>query len=94
MVAASLKPGGRAAVMVGDGANIKTQESILAAGKTVGLRGVAAVTMALTHNMVGSLRGAGHPRLKLRDKSCAQPRFIFDSVLVSDPDPRNARVPF
>ena len=62
MVAASLKPGGRAAVMVGDGANIKTQESILAAGKTVGLRGVAAVTMALTHNMAGSLLGAGHPR--------------------------------
>ena len=37
--------------MVGDGANIKTQESILEAGKTVGLRGVAGVTMALTHSM-------------------------------------------
>ena len=51
VVAASLKTGGRAAVMVGDGANIKTQESILEAGKTVGLRGIAGVTMALTHNM-------------------------------------------
>lgn len=51
VVAASLKPGGRAAVMVGDGANIKTQESILEAAKTVGLRGLAGVTMALTHSM-------------------------------------------
>lgn len=50
-VARSLAPGGRAAVMVGDGANVNTERSILDAGETVGLRGVAGATMALTHNM-------------------------------------------
>lgn len=38
-------------MMVGDGANIKTQQSILEAGKKVGLAGVAGVTMSLTHSM-------------------------------------------
>ena len=38
-------------VVVGDGANINTQKSILAAGEAAGLRGVAAVTMALTNTM-------------------------------------------
>jgi hypothetical protein len=51
VVAASLKPGGRAAVMVGDGANIDTRASVLAAGEACGLVGVATVTMALTHEM-------------------------------------------
>ena len=51
MVARSLKPGGRAAVMVGDGANINTQKSILEAGEVCGLKGIAAVTMALSHSM-------------------------------------------
>ena len=50
-VARSLTPGGRAAVMVGDGANVNTERSILDAGERVGLRGVAGATMALTHNM-------------------------------------------
>ena len=51
VVASSLKPGGRAAVMVGDGANIDTRASVLAAGEACGLVGVASVTMALTHEM-------------------------------------------
>ena len=49
VVASSLKPGGRAAVMVGDGANIDTRASVLAAGEACGLVGIATVTMALTH---------------------------------------------
>ena len=50
-VARALKPGGRAAVMVGDGANIDTRASVFAAGEACGLVKVAAVTMALTHEM-------------------------------------------
>ena len=55
VVSRSLKPGGRAAVMLGDGANIDTQKSILDAGAVCGLRGVAAVTMALTRETADGL---------------------------------------
>ena len=50
-VSRSLRVGGRAAIMVGDGANIDTRASVLAAGEACGLVGVATVTMALTHEM-------------------------------------------
>lgn len=60
--------------MVGDGANIKTQESILEAGKTVGLRGVAAATMSLTHNMAdgGVWNAARREHLILLEKAVGE----------------------
>ena len=50
-VSRSLRVGGRAAIMVGDGANIDTRRSVIDAGKRAGLREVASVTMALSHEM-------------------------------------------
>ena len=50
-VSRSLRVGGRAAIMVGHGANIDTRRSVIDAGKRAGLREVASVTMALSHEM-------------------------------------------
>ena len=51
VVADSLVPGGRAAVMVGDGANINTRTSLAAAAGLFNLRDVAGCTMKLTATM-------------------------------------------
>jgi hypothetical protein len=48
VVADSLAPRGRAAIMVGDGANIDTRASVAAAAAKFGLREVAGCTMKLT----------------------------------------------
>ena len=50
-MSASLRPGGRAAIMIGDGANVDTRLSIEDAGAKVGLARVAGCTMALTRTM-------------------------------------------
>ena len=51
VVADSLVPGGRAAVMVGDGANINTRTSLAAAAGLFNLRDIAGCTMKLTATM-------------------------------------------
>lgn len=48
VVAHSLNPHGRACIMVGDGANIDTRASIVAAAEKFGLRALAGCTMKLT----------------------------------------------
>lgn len=48
VVAHSLKPRGKACIMVGDGANIDTRASIVAAAEKFGLRALAGCTMKLT----------------------------------------------
>jgi hypothetical protein len=48
VVADSLRPGGRAAIMVGDGANINTRRSLVAAASKCALRELAGATMKLT----------------------------------------------
>ena len=51
VVADSLRPGGRAAVMVGDGANIDTRKSIVDAATKFGLLELGGATMKLTATM-------------------------------------------
>lgn len=51
VVADSLRPGGRAAIMVGDGANIDTRKSIVAAATKSGLLELGGATMKLTATM-------------------------------------------
>jgi len=55
VVARALAPGGRVAIMIGDGANVDTRASTVDAGAAVGLTHVASVSMALTHETTEGL---------------------------------------
>ena len=54
-VARALQPGGRVAIMIGDGANVDTRASTIDAGASSGLAHVASVSMALTHETANGL---------------------------------------
>ena len=55
VVANALAPGGRVAIMIGDGANVDTRVSTIDAGVKCGLTHVASVSMALTHETAEGL---------------------------------------
>lgn len=55
VVARALAPGGRVAIMIGDGANVDTRASTVDAGAAAGLTHVASVSMALTHETAEGL---------------------------------------
>ena len=71
VVSRALVPGGRAAVMIGDGANVDTRQSTIDAGAVVGLTHVASVSMALTHDMAdgGVWNAARREHLVLLEKT-------------------------
>ena len=71
VVSRALVPGGRAAVMIGDGANVDTRRSTIDAGAVVGLTHVASVSMALTHAMAdgGVWNAARREHLVLLEKT-------------------------
>ena len=71
VVSRALVPGGRAAVMIGDGANVDTRRSTIDAGADVGLTHVASVSMALTHDMAdgGVWNAARREHLVLLEKT-------------------------
>ena len=71
VVSRALVPGGRAAVMIGDGANVDTRLSTIDAGADVGLTHVASVSMALTHDMAdgGVWNAARREHLVLLEKT-------------------------
>ena len=71
VVSRALVPGGRAAVMIGDGANVDTRLSTIDAGAVVGLSHVASVSMALTHDMAdgGVWNAARREHLVLLEKT-------------------------
>ena len=71
VVSRALVPGGRAAVMIGDGANVDTRLSTIDAGAVVGLTHVASVSMALTHDMAdgGVWNAARREHLVLLEKT-------------------------
>ena len=71
VVSRALVPGGRAAVMIGDGANVDTRRSTIDAGAVVGLTHVASVSMALTHDMAdgGVWNAARREHLVLLEKT-------------------------
>ena len=71
VVSRALVPGGRAAVMIGDGANVDTRQSTIDAGADVGLTHVASVSMALTHDMAdgGVWNAARREHLVLLEKT-------------------------
>ena len=54
-VARALQPGGRVAIVIGDGANVDTRASTIDAGARSGLTHVASVSMALTHETAEGL---------------------------------------